>query len=97
MGKVSTQISFDNVKAKYGKIDCFFTYYDGEKSTFDFYGTNENGDEVRFSLGGCPAWIKHLSFGSKDGLNIFDALERHVRYISVTDNHGRVIYENFFE
>jgi len=48
-------------------------------------------------LGGCPAWIKNLSFGSKDALNISDALTRHVRYLSVTDNHGKVLYEQFFD
>jgi hypothetical protein len=93
----STQMSIEDVRKKFDKIDCFFTYYDGEKATFDFYGSDINGYEVRISLGGCSAWIKNLSFGSRDGLNINDALTRHVRYLSVTDNHGKVLYEQFFD
>jgi hypothetical protein len=97
MAKTVTNMSLSDVKSKYDNIDCFFTYYDGEKSTFDFYGTNASGNEVRISLGGCPAWIRHLSFGPNDSLNISDAIERHVRYLSVTDNHGKVVYEQFFD
>jgi hypothetical protein len=93
----TVQMSIEDVRKKFDKIDCFFTYYDGEKATFDFYGSDANGYEVRISLGGCAAWIKNLSFGSKDGLNINDALSRHVRYLSVTDNHGKVLYEQFFD
>jgi hypothetical protein len=93
----STQMSIEDIRKKFDKIECFFTYYDGEKATFDFYGSDVNGNEVRISLGGCAAWIKNLSFGSKDGLNINDALTRHVRYLSVTDNHGKVLYEQFFD
>ena len=93
----TVQMPLEEVRKKFDSIDCFFTYFDGEKSTFDFYGTNPNGFEVRISLGGCPAWIKHLSFGINDPLNISDAMSRHVRYISVTDNHGKVLYEQFFD
>ena len=92
-----TQLSISDLRNKYDSIDCFFTYYDGEKSTFDFYGTNASGTEVRISIGGCPAWIKNLTFGINDPLNITSALERHVRYLSVTDNHGVVLYEQFFD
>lgn len=92
-----TQLSIAEVRNKYDSIECFFTYFDGEKSTFDFYGTNASGSEVRISLGGCPAWIKHLAFGPNDPLNISSAIERHVRYISVTDSQGKVVYEQFFD
>lgn len=97
MAKTDSQISFSDVKAKYGSIDCFFTYFDGEKSTFDFYGSDPSGNEVRISLGGCPAWIKYLSFGPNDPLNISDALDRHVRYMSITDSRGKVVYEQIFD
>ena len=93
----ATTLNIEEVRKKFDSIDCFFTYFDGEKSTFDFYGTNPSGIEVRISLGGCPAWIKHLSFGPNDPLNISDAMSRHVRYVSVTDNHGKVLYEQFFD
>jgi hypothetical protein len=93
----ATQMNITDVRKKFANIDCFFTYYDGEKSTFDFYGTNATGVEVRISLGGCPAWIKNLSFGPNDAININDALERHVRYMSVTDPTGKVLYEQFFD
>lgn len=93
----ATQMPLDEVRKKFNNIDCFFTYYDGEKSTFDFYGTNASGAEVRISLGGCPAWIKNVSFGPNDPINITDALERHVRYMSVTDTGGKVVYEQFFD
>jgi hypothetical protein len=97
MAKTDTAMTIVEVRKKYDFIDCFFTYYDGEKSTFDFYGTDASGNEVRISLGGCSAWIKHLSFGANDPLNISSALERHVRYISVTDNRGKVVYEQFLD
>ena len=97
MAKTDTQMSLADLRKKYDHIDCFFTYYDGEKSTFDFYGTDASGNEVRISLGGCPAWIKHLTFGPNDPLNITDAIERHVRYISVTDNRSKVVYEQIFD
>lgn len=93
----ATQMPLEEVRKKFDSVDCFFTYYDGEKSTFDFYGTNDTGFEVRISLGGCPAWIKHLSFGPNNPINISDAMSRHVRYISVTNNHGKVLYEQFFD
>ena len=93
----ATQMPLEEVRKKFDSVDCFFTYYDGEKSTFDFFGEDANGFEVRISLGGCPAWIKNLSFGIKDALNISDALTRHVRYLSVTDNRGKVLYEQFFD
>lgn len=97
MAKSAPDMPFADVRKKYDRIDCFFTYYDGEKCTFDFYGTDAAGNEVRISLGGCPAWIKHLSFGPNDPLNISNAIERHVRYLSVTDNTGKVVYEQFFD
>jgi hypothetical protein len=92
-----TQMNIADVRNKYDSIDCFFTYYDGEKSTFDFYGTNATGVEVRISVGGCPAWIKNFSFGPNDPLTISAALERHIRYLSVTNNNGIVLYEQFFD
>ena len=97
MAKTATEMTLADVRKKYDSIDCFFTYYDGEKAAFDFYGTDATGAEVRISLGGCPAWIKHMAFGPKDPLNISDAMSRHVRYISVTNNHGKVLYEQFFD
>ena len=97
MGKTGTAMTFEEVRKKYNNIDCFFTYFDGEKSSFDFYGTDASETEIRISVGGCPAWIKHLAFGPNDPLNIADALERHVRYISVTDNRGKVVYEQIFD
>jgi hypothetical protein len=93
----TTQMPIEDIRKKFDKIDCFFTYYDGEKATFDFYGSDINGNEVRISIGGCQAWIKDLSFGPKDPLNISDAMTRHVRYLSVTDNRGKVLYEQFFD
>ena len=97
MAKTETVMTFEEVRKKYGQIECFFTYFDGEKCSFDFYGTDVNGNEVRISIGGCPAWIKHLSFGPNDGINISDAMERHVRYISVTDNRSKILYEQIFD
>jgi hypothetical protein len=38
-----------------------------------------------------------LAFGPNDGINISDAIERHVRYISVTDNRSKVLYEQIFD
>jgi hypothetical protein len=97
MAKTDTQLSLVDVRKKYDSIDCFFTYYDGDKYTFDFYGTDSNGNEVRLSIGGCPAWIKNITFGPNDPLNITSALERHVRYISVTDNRGKIVYEQILD
>ena len=93
----TTQLTLSDIRKKYDKIDCFFTYFDGEKCVFDFYGTNESGIEVRFSIGGCPAWIRDLSFGIKEPLNISAATEHHVKYMSVTDANGKVVYEQFFD
>lgn len=97
MAKTATNMPLADLRKKYDSIDCFFTYYDGDKCTFDFYGTDATGNEVRISLGGCPAWIKHMSFGPNDPLNISDAIERHVRFISVTDNRGKLVYEQIFD
>jgi len=97
MAKTVINMALADVRKKYDSIDCFFTYYDGEKSSFDFYGTDASGAEVRISLGGCPAWIKNMSFGPKDPLNISDAMSRHVRYVSVTDNRGKLVYEQIFD
>lgn len=91
------KLTIDEVKRKYDSIDCLFTYFDGEKSVFDFYGTDATGIEVRISIGGCPAWIKNLSFGINDSLNITKALDKHVRYLSVIDNHGNALYEQVFD
>ena len=55
MAKTATEMTLADVRKKYDSIDCFFTYYDGEKAAFDFYGTDATGAEVRISLGGCPA------------------------------------------
>ena len=97
MAKTATMMSFDELRKKYDHIDCFFTQYNGEKSSFDFYGTDANGTEVRISIGGCPAWIKTIEFGPKDPINISDSIERHVRFVSVTDNRGKQVYEQFFD
>ena len=97
MAKTATEMTLADVRKKYDSIDCFFTYYDGEKAAFDFYGTDATGAEVRISLGGGPALIKHMAFGPKDPLNISDAMSRHVRYVSVTDNRGKVVYEQIFD
>lgn len=91
------QMDLADIRKKYDSIDCFFTYFDGEKSVFDFYGTNANGEEVRISIGGCPAWIKDLSFGINDSLNINNAMKHHVRYLSVTDKNGKMVYEQIFD
>ena len=97
MVKNVINMTLADVRKKYDSIDCFFTYYDGEMASFDFYGTDATGAEVRISLGGCPAWIKHMAFGPKDPLNISDAMSRHVRYVSVTDNRGKLVYEQIFD
>jgi hypothetical protein len=38
-----------------------------------------------------------MAFGPKDPLNISDAMSRHVRYVSVTDNRGKLVYEQIFD
>jgi hypothetical protein len=38
-----------------------------------------------------------MAFGPNDPLNITDAMERHVRYVSVTDNRSKVVYEQIFD
>ena len=48
----ATQMPLDEVRKKFNNIDCFFTYYDGEKSTFDFYGTNASGVKGWYDLPG---------------------------------------------
>ena len=93
----STKLTIAEIKQKYDSINCHFTYFDGDQYTFDFYGTDASGNEVRISLGGCPAWIKNMSFGPNDPLNITDAIDRHVRYISVTDNRSKIVYEQIFD
>ena len=93
MAKTVINMTLADVRKKYDSIDCIFTYYDGEKASFDFYGTDASGAEVRISLGGCSAWIKNMAFGPKDPLNISDAMSRHVRYVSVTDNRANLVYE----
>jgi len=93
----SNTLTLDQVRKKYDDVDCFFTYFTGDNFSFDFFGTNADGHEIRISIGGNPAWIKHISFGPNDALNITDAVERHIRYLSVTDNRGKVLYEQFFD
>jgi hypothetical protein len=93
----STKLTIAEIKQKYDSINCHFTYFDGDQYTFDFYGTNQKGTEVRISIGGCPAWIKDISFGPNDSLNISKAVDKHIKYLSVTDNNGKVVYEQFFD
>ena len=56
MAKTETQMPLADVRKKYDSIDCFFTYYDGDKSTFDFYGTDvsliqvNTNDTLRFVI-----------------------------------------------
>lgn len=47
MKKSFKSIDLDSLKAKYQNIECFFTYYDGDNSSFDFYGNSLDGTEVR--------------------------------------------------
>ena len=49
MAKVETKMQLADVRKQYDSIDCFFTYFDGDKCAFDFYGTNASGTEVRIS------------------------------------------------
>jgi len=90
-------LSLQDVRKRYNDVECFFTYFTGDNFSFDFFGTNADGHEVRISIGGNPAWIKYISFGPNDGLNIGDAIERHIRYLSITYNKGKVLYEQFFD
>jgi len=97
MKKSFKSIDLDSLKVKYQNIECFFTYYDGDNSSFDFYGNSLDGTEVRITLGGCPAWIKNFSFGVNHPLTLKEALNQHIRYLSATTSDGTVIYENFFD
>ena len=97
MKKTVKTMELAQLKAKYGHVECFFTYYDGDNSSFDFYGNSLDGTEIRITIGGCPAWIKGFSFGSNHPLTIEEASKQHVRYLSATASDGSVMYENFFD
>jgi hypothetical protein len=60
-------------------------YYIG---AFDGHGTNA-----------CVDVLRTLDYAevAKDPLNISDSIERHVRFVSVTDNRGKQVYEQFFD
>jgi hypothetical protein len=97
MKKTVNKIDLDKLKSSYSDIDCFFTYYDGDNSSFDFYGNSLDGTELRITIGGCPAWIKNFSFGVNHPLTLKEALNHHIRYLSATTSDGSIIYENFFD
>jgi hypothetical protein len=97
MKKSNRSIDLAQLRAKYGETECFFTYFDGDNFSFDFYGNSLDGTEVRISLGGCPNWIKGLSFGSNHPMTIEEALKHHIKYLSATASDGSVIYENLFD
>lgn len=97
MKKSLKMIDLSQLKSKYGHVECFFTYYDGENSSFDFYGSSLDGTEIRITIGGCPAWIKNLSFGPTHPMTIEEASKLHVKYLSATASDGSVLYENFFD
>lgn len=97
MKKTHKTIDIEQLKAKYSDIECFFTYYDGDNSSFDFYGSSLDGTELRITIGGCPAWIRNFSFGVNHPLTLKEALTQHIRYLSATTSDGNVIYENFFD
>lgn len=90
-------MNIKNVIDHFGTIECRFVFFDGNSMSFDFIGVDENENTVRISIGGCPEYIRHLEFSSDDPINIPQALERHVRYLSVTNSRGTVLYEQFFE
>jgi len=97
MKKSLKTMELPQLKAKYGHVECFFTYYDGDNSSFDFYGNALDGTELRITIGGCPAWIKNFSFGANTPLTLEDATNHHIRYLSATASDGSVMYENFFD
>lgn len=97
MKKSARTIDLNQLKVKYSDIECFFTYYDGDNSSFDFYGSALDGTEIRITIGGCPAWIKNFSFGVNHPLTLNEALNKHIRYLSATASDGSVLYENFFD
>lgn len=97
MKKAAKTMELTEVRSKYDNVECFFTYYDGDNSSFDFYGTALDGTEIRITIGGCPAWIKSFSFGVNHALTLEDAVTQHIRYLSATSSDGRVMYENFFD
>ena len=97
MKKSAKTMDLAQLRAKYGHIECFFTYYDGDNSSFDFYGNALDGTEMRITIGGCPAWIKSFSFGVNHPLTLEEALNQHIRYLSATASDGAVMYENFFD
>lgn len=97
MKKSAKAIELPQLKAKYGHIECFFTYYDGDNSSFDFYGNSLDGTEIRITIGGCPAWIKNFSFGVNHPLTLDEATKQHIKYLSATASDGSLLYENFFD
>jgi hypothetical protein len=97
MKKSAKSIDLTQLRSKYSNVECFFTYYDGDNSTFDFYGTALDGSELRITIGGCPAWIKGFSFGANHPLTLEEALTQHIRYLSATASDGGLMYENFFD
>lgn len=97
MKKSVKTMDLNHLKAKYGEVECFFTYYDGDNSSFDFYGNALDGTEIRITIGGCPAWIKNFSFGINHPMTIEEASKHHIRYLSATSSDGGVMYENFFD
>lgn len=97
MKKTQRSIDLTQLRTKYDTVECFFTYYDGDNSSFDFYGTALDGTEIRITIGGCSAWIKGFSFGVNHPLTLNDAINHHIRYLSATASDGVVMYENFFD
>jgi hypothetical protein len=97
MKKSTKTMELSQLKAKYGNVECFFTYYDGGNCSFDFYGNSLDGTELRITIGGNPSWIKNFSFGANTPLTLEDAINHHIRYLSATASDGSVMYENFFD
>lgn len=97
MKKVAKKIDLQTLRVKYSEVECFFTYFDGDNYSFDFYGNSLDGTEIRITIGGCPNWIKGFSFGTNHPLTLEEALKQHVKYLSATASDGSVLYENFFD
>lgn len=94
---ITNSLTIDQVIRYYDQIPCYFTYFDGERMEFDFYGTDLEGSEVRLSIGGSEEFIRHLSFSERDELKISEALERHIRFLSVTNKRSILLYEKSFD
>lgn len=97
MKKVAKKIDLQTLRVKYSEVECFFTYFDGDNYSFDFYGNSLDGTEIRITIGGCANWIKGFSFGTNHPLTLEEALKQHVKYLSATASDGSVLYENFFD